>query len=62
MKLEWNEIDFKMWEAGKANGIESTSAWFQTYADINLWWYGSLCEVEGYVNLFVQLKERLVAP
>ena len=29
-RMEWNEIDFKVWEAEKANGIESTSRWFQT--------------------------------
>jgi hypothetical protein len=25
-----NEMDFKVWEAEKANGIKSTSRWFQT--------------------------------
>ena len=29
--LKWNEIDFKVQEAKKANGTESTSRWFQTY-------------------------------
>ena len=28
--MKQNEIDFKVWEVEKANGIESTLGWFQT--------------------------------
>ena len=27
--MKWNEIDLELWEAEKANGIESTLGWFQ---------------------------------
>ena len=58
--MKWNEIDFKVQEAEKANGIKSTMAihasQFSKVAEC-----GSLCKKEANINFMIQLKERLEA-
>ena len=51
--LQWHDIDFKVGEAKKANGIEDTSRWFQISCFSRVAECDSLREIEAEVNLLV---------
>ena len=60
--LQLYDIDFKVWETEKANEIDNTLGWFQTYQFSIVTKFNSHREVESNVNLVVQLKKDYKLP
>ena len=53
MEMKWNDIDSKVREFEKTDGIESTFKWFRTNWFFRVMECSGLREIEANVNLLV---------